>query len=329
MLRLPRLNVERPASVDAAIERLHALGPSARVVAGGTDLLVNLKHRVIDAGTLVSLDAISGLRGIERTPEGGLRIGAMTPLEQVASSPEVQQCAPALASAAGQISSPQLRRMGTLGGNVLLDTRCRYINQTHFWRQSLGFCLKKDGSLCHVVQGGKRCVAAASNDTAPALLTLDASLELQGPDGPRTLPLTALYRADGAAHLALGPAELLVAVTIPPQPTGHRGAYLKLRSRGAIDFPLLGVAASLSLEGGTIRTARIAAVALQARPLLLEGAAELLVGHALDAGRLETVAALAKKRFKPLPNVPGDAEWRQEVVPVFVKRALRAAVGVS
>lgn len=327
MLRLPRLSVERPGSVDAAIERLHVLGPSARVVAGGTDLLVNLKHRVVDAGTLVSLDAISTLRGIERTAEGGLRIGAMTPLAQVAASPEVALCAPALAQAAAQVSSPQLRRMGTLGGNVLLDTRCRYINQTHFWRQSLGFCLKKDGSLCHVVQGGKRCVAAASNDTAPALLTLDASLELQGPAGARTLPLQALYRADGAAHLALAPAELLVAVTIPPQPHGHRGAYVKLRSRGAIDFPLLGIAASLSITDGTIRTARIAAVALQARPLLLEGAAELLVGRAPDAAALEAVAALALRRFKPLPNVPGDAAWRQELVPVFVRRALRAALG--
>ncbi len=331
MLRLPRLTVERPATVDEALVRLQALGPRGRVLAGGTDLLVNLKHRVVEAETLLSLDAIGALRGLERTPDGGLRIGAMTPLADVATSPDVQERAPALASAAGQISSPQLRRMGTLGGNVLLDTRCRWINQTHFWRQALGFCLKKDGTVCHVVEGGKRCVAAASNDTAPALLTLDATLELRGPDGARALPLRDLYRADGAAHLALRPAELLLAILVPPQPPGHRGAYVKLRSRGAIDFPLLGVAATVVLDGETIRAASVAAVALQARPLQLEGVSERLAG--LRRGTPELTAALealggaAQKKLRPLANVPGDAAWRQQLVAVFVKRALRAALG--
>ncbi len=324
------MGVERPATVEAAVERLVRLGGRGRVLAGGTDLLPNLKHRLVDAGALVSLDAIAALRGIRAADGGGLAIGAMTSLHEVATSAAVREAAPVLAAAAGQVSSPQLRRMGTLGGNVLLDTRCRWYNQSLFWRRSLGFCLKKDGTVCHVVEGGKRCVAAASNDTAPALLALEASLELVGPDGRRTLPVAALYRADGAAHLALRPHELLVAIRLPPPPPGLRGAYEKLRSREAIDFPLLGVAASIARDGERVTHAAAAAVALQARPLALPGVGEALVGLGRGtpeaAAAIDALAAEAGRKLRPLANVPGDAAWRQELVPVIVRRALAAAL---
>jgi len=328
VLRLPRLRVERPTTVEGAIERLVQLGGRGRVLAGGTDLLPNRKHRLVEAEALVSLDAIPSLRGLRVEADGGLTLGAACSLHEVSSSAEVRAKAPVLAAAAVQVSSPQLRRMGTLGGNVLLDTRCRWYNQSLFWRRSLGFCLKKDGTVCHVVQGGKRCVAAASADTAPALLTLDARLQLVGPDGARTLPLSELYWADGAAHLSLRPHELLVSVRLPPPPPGLRGAYEKLRSREAIDFPLLGVAVSLARDGAKVTHAAAAAVALQARPLALPGVARLVGlerGTPATHEALEAVLAEAGRRLQPLPNVPGDAAWRRELVPVIVRRALTAA----
>ncbi len=330
MLRLPKLQVVSPATLDEAVAVLTAHGDKASVIAGGTDLLPNLKHRIVQKELLVSLDRLHELRGVTVEADGALVIGAMTTLDAVSCDEAVRARAPALAIAAGLVSGPQLRRMGTLGGNVLLDTRCRYINQTHFWRKSLGFCLKKDGSVCHVVSGGSRCVAAASNDTAPALITLGATIELQGPRGRRTVPIDELFHADGTANTRLQEGEVLVSVRVPAQREGHRGAYVKLRSREAIDFPQLGVAARVDLTGGLVDDADVAVVALQARPVRLKGIAELVKGkregsEALAAA-IEEVAQRAAKQCRPMPNVPGDHEYRRLMVPVFVRRALVAAL---
>ncbi len=334
MLRLPPFELLRPESLEEARDLLAT--HSARPLAGGTDLLVNLKLGSVAAQTLVSLAAVPELRGI-REEAGELVIGAMTPLAEVARNELVRRQAPALAQAAGVVASPQLRTMGTLGGNLLLDTRCQWINQSHFWRAALGFCLKKDGTKCHVVEKGKRCVAAASNDTAPALLTRGASLSLLGA-ATRTLPLEELWRVDGADHLALEEGELLVEVRLPlateDGQLSHRGAYGKLRRRGSIDFPLLGLAVGLELDTeGVIRSASVAAVALQARPLLLPSVAEKLSGVAAAgpelASAIEAAGELAHKRLKPLDNIPGDAWWRREMVPVLLGRTVRAALDGS
>lgn len=326
MLRLPRFELHRPSTISEALDFLE--NPEAQPIAGGTDLLPNMKHRVATPGALVALAGIAELRGVRVDPDGALVIGAMTPLEEVAASELVRAHAPALSIAAGLVSGPQLRRTGTLGGNVLLDTRCRFINQSHFWRESLGFCLKKDGTKCHVVESGRRCVAAQDADTVPPLCTLGAEMMLARRGSSRTVPVDAFFKPDGISNRTLEPGELLTALRIPKQAPGHRGAYEKLRARGSIDFPLLGVAARVDFDGERIADADVVVGALQARPVRVKGVAEALrdrAAHAVEDA-LERVAAQAHKQCRPVANIPGDPEYRHEMVPVFVKRALRAAM---
>ncbi|MFN0006319.1 MAG: FAD binding domain-containing protein [Planctomycetota bacterium] len=329
MLRLPKFELAQPKTVGEAVTLLAQAGPSAMVVAGGTDLLPNMKHELFTPDLLVSLGAIAELRGV-REVNGWLHVGAMTTIAEVAEHALLRKRAPALAQAASVVSGPQLRSMGTLGGNVMLDTRCQWYNQTYFWRQALGFCLKKDGELCHVVAGGKKCVAAASNDTAPALMTLSAVLAIEGPGGRRTIPVDEFWVSDGIWNKKLEPGEILVEVRIPPTVAGHRGAYGKLRDRNSIDFPLLGVAARIDLdEQGAVADSDLVMTALAARPLRIQKAKARLAGArpgttSFDEA-VESAASAAYAQCHPMPNIPGDAEYRREMVPVFVRRTLRAA----
>ncbi len=331
MLRLPKFQVAQPRNVDDAVAILAEHGDRARIVAGGTDLVPNMKHELFTPDVVVSLARINDLSGVCEADGGALLIGAMTTIDAVAKHELVAERAPALAQAASLIAGPQLRRMGTLGGNVMLDTRCQWYNQTYFWRQALGFCLKKDGTECHVVAGGKKCVAAASNDTAPALMSLGASLVFAGPDGRREITVDDLWHNDGIWNKKVGADELLTEVRIPRQAPGHRGAYGKLRDRGSIDFPLLGLAVRLDLDdAGAVADADLVAVALQARPARVRGIAELLQGTrpgepAFDEA-VELTAAAAYKQCRPLDNVPGDSDYRREMVPVYARQTLRAAV---
>ena len=330
MLRLPEFSLERPKALKEAIALLTEHGDKAMPIAGGTDLLPNMKHGLFEPKVLVSLAAIDELRGLSETADGDLRIGAMTSIADIAKQ-ELTQRYPTLAQAAGLIAGPQLREVGTLGGNILLDTRCQWYNQTYFWRKALGYCLKKDGTECHVVKGGKKCVAAASNDTAPALMSLDAVLEFEGPEGSRELPINELYIADGIVNRDARPGELLVAVRIPAPAPGHHGAYGKLRTRGSIDFPLLGVAARIDLDAsGVICAADLVVTALQARPVRVRKASDLLVGATPESedfsSTIQAVADAAYKQCHPLTNIPGDAEYRREMVPVYVSRTLKAAL---
>jgi 4-hydroxybenzoyl-CoA reductase subunit beta len=330
MLRLPKFEIATPASINEAVALLAEAGPSAMILAGGTDLLPNMKHELFTPDLVVSLARIESLREIQRIDGGWLAIGAMTSLADVARSELVRAQAPALAQAAGLVAGPQLRTMGTLGGNVMLDTRCQWYNQTYFWRRALGYCLKKDGAVCHVVAGGSKCVAAASNDTAPALMSLSATLEIEGPDGRRTVPIDDFYVADGIHNKKLESGEILVEIRVAPTPAGHRGAYGKLRDRGSIDFPLLGVAVRIDLDSnGAVGDADLVLTALQARPLRIKRAREILRGSQPGSASFETAAAelaeQAHKQCHPLPNIPGDAEYRREMVPVYVRRTLMAA----
>ncbi len=329
MLRLPAFELAEPATIAEALALLAEHGEGAQLVAGGTDLVPNMKHELFTPKLVISLGRLAELRGLRVDPDGTLVIGALTTLDKLAHDARVARRAPALAQAAGLVAGPQLRRMGTLGGNVMLDTRCQWYNQTYFWRAALGFCLKKDGSLCHVVAGGANCVAAASNDSAPALMSLDAVLVFHGPRGRRSLPIEELYTSDGIHNKTVS-GEILVEVRVPPIASGHRGAYGKLRERGSIDFPLLGVAARLELdEDGVVRKAALCAVALQARPLRLTRATQPLLGTqpGSDGFRAALLAAgaLAEKQCRPLANVPGDPEYRRAMVPVYVRRTLQAA----
>ncbi|MBL8860335.1 MAG: FAD binding domain-containing protein [Planctomycetes bacterium] len=333
MLRLPQFELATPKTVREALQLLASV-EGAMIVAGGTDLVPNMKHELFTPPLVVSLAQVDALRGIQQIEKDWISIGAMTTLADVAASELLRERAPVLAQAAGLVAGPQLRTMGTLGGNVLLDTRCQWYNQTYFWRQALGFCLKKDGGKCHVVEGGSKCVAAASNDSAPALMTLGAVLVFEGPQGKRTVPIDDFWIADGIVNKRVEPGEILVAIQVPPAAKNHRGAYGKLRERGSIDFPLLGVAVRIDCDSKDVVTdADLVITALQARPLRIKRARETLEGTKLGssafAAAVETLAELAHKQCHPMPNIPGDHDWRREMVTVYVRRTLIAAAECS
>ncbi|MFT5052413.1 MAG: 4-hydroxybenzoyl-CoA reductase subunit beta [Chlamydiales bacterium] len=336
MLRLPKFELSEPTTVAEVIAQLVAGGDRAQIIAGGTDLVPNMKHGLFEPELVVSLERVEALRGIRAgsASDEPMVIGAMTRISEVAASELVRERAPALAQAASLIAGPQLRTMGTLGGNVMLDTRCQWYNQTYFWRKSLGFCLKKDGELCHVVAGGKKCVAAASNDSAPALMTLGATLLFVGPDGEREVAISDLWKADGIVNKKTLPHEVLTEIRIPAQAPGHRGAYGKLRDRESIDFPLLGVAARIDLDAnGKVADADMVVVALAARPVRLKKVAETLAGTTPGeddfVAAARAVAEAAFKQCHPLANIPGDDDYRREMVRVYVRRTLLAAADGS
>jgi 4-hydroxybenzoyl-CoA reductase subunit beta len=291
-------------------------------MAGGTDLVPNMKHRLFEPAHVVSLTAIPELREVRVGPTE-IVLGATNTLTAIATHPEVGQHLTALAEAAGLVAGPQIRNRGTLGGNICLDTRCTYYNQTEFWRGALGYCLKKDGSVCHVTKVGKKCVAAHSADTPPILMALGAELDLTGPAGDRTLAVRDFFVADGIRNTRKEPGELVVRVRIPRPAPGTRAAYVKLRQRKSIDFPLLSMAVAAEVEGdGTVRNLRGVVTALGSRPKELSGWAELAQGERLDTDLIEALAERAHRQCHPLENIIVDPDWRRAMVPVYVRRAL-------
>ena len=323
MLRLHPYVSHRPRTLDAALELLDRHAGDVLPIAGGTDLVPNMKHKLFTPGHLVALRGLEELRGIELR-NGALRIGAAESIHSVAGHAEIRAHLPALAAACAEISSPQLRRMGTIGGNICLDTRCTYYNQTLFWRKALGYCLKKDGEICHVVPGGTRCVAAHSADTPPVLMTLDASVEIVGPDGVRSLPVSRLFTSNGIWNRRMEPNELLVAVHVPLPEAGVRMSFQKLRPRAAIDFPLLNLAAVARMDaGGVVRGLRMAISALGSYPRRVGKVEEAAVGNRLTPSVIDAVAEQAFRQCHPLENISVDAEWRRAMVPVLVRRALK------
>jgi 4-hydroxybenzoyl-CoA reductase subunit beta len=342
MLRLPLVDVEVPASLEEALEALDH--PNARPVAGGTDLLPNLKHRLEGAlhrtkgeggaqgpARLVSLHGLAELRRAERDEEAGvLRLGAGLTMSALASHPEVRALWPSLAEAASCVAGPQIRNQATLGGNLNLDTRCRYVNQTQFWRSAIGGCLKSDGDVCHVVPGGVKCVAALSSDCAPVLISLDAEVVLRRRGAERAMALSEYYRADGIHHTRLTPGELLTEVRVPLPRGPRRTAYVKWRVRGSIDFPLVSVALRFDLvaDGASeIAAARVVAGVLGARPRVVRGL-EALRGRALDDPEVaDEVAAAVHAQCRPLENVPYEADYRRHLYRVLTRRAVRALSG--
>jgi 4-hydroxybenzoyl-CoA reductase subunit beta len=291
-------------------------------VAGGTDLLPNLKHRIVRPGTVISLAEIPG--GVQENA-GVITIAAGTRLEDVARDPVIRSAVAPLAQAAALVASPQIRAMGTIGGNVLLDTRCLYYNQTEFWRKSLGYCLKAEGTWCHVVGGPKTCVASQSSDTVPVLLALDATLHLLGPSGPRTLPIRSLYKFNGMDHLEITKGELLTAIEVPRPAAGFRGSYQKLRTRDSIDFPQLGVAIVGAFDGAAPRALEIVVGAANPQPKPIRGL-DAFLGQPLDAGRIAAIADLVHKQTRPQGSVHGSTAWRRQMAAVFTRRGLEALV---
>jgi 4-hydroxybenzoyl-CoA reductase subunit beta len=298
VLRLHELEYHRPASLREALEFLARHPGKATAIGGGTDLVPNMKHGLFTPPHLVALKQLPELHGIEER-NGELVIGAAETLAAVSEHRLVRQHFPALAKAAGLAAGPQLRNTGTIGGNLCLDTRCTYYNQTYFWRSALGFCLKKDGDVCHVTKVGTKCVAAHSADTPPALITLDAQLDLASVRGERSLRVADFFVADGIDNTVRGWDELVVRVRVPI--AGLRNSYEKLRQRQSIDFPLLTVAAAGALdEANVVRTLRVVVSALGAKPRLITGLEKVAFGRPLDDATIDAVAERAFQQCHPL-----------------------------
>ncbi len=327
MMRLPPFQYFAPRSAEEAVRLLAEHGPDAMVVAGGTDLYPNMKRRQFEPKVLVGLRKIRELTGISGDARHGITIGAGTTLTAVSNHPEVFAHYPALARAAGLVSTPQLRNMGTIGGNVCLDTRCNYYNQSYHWRKSIGFCLKKDGDICLVAPGSPKCWAISSSDTAPVLWSLGAHVRLVGPKGEREIPIETLFQDDGIQYLTKAPDEVLTHIRLPAV-DGWRSTYWKLRRRGSFDFPILGVAVALRLEKDVVRDARIVFGAVACQPRESQEAARLLRGQRLTPDLIAEVAQVAGKPAKPLDNADLTLSYRKRMSRVFVSRALRELAGL-
>jgi 4-hydroxybenzoyl-CoA reductase subunit beta len=316
MLRLPWFEHRAPRSVAEAAKILAGEGPRAMLIAGGTDLLPNMKRRHQAPQVLISVRKIDNLKAVSNGT-----FGAAVTLNEVAQNPSTPT---ALRQAAVQVATPHLRNMGTLGGNLCLDTRCTYYNQTYEWRKAIDFCLKKDGKVCWVATASKRCVAVSSTDTAPALIALNAAATLVSTRGEKEVKVEDLYKNDGIDYLSRRPDEILTEVRVP---SGWKSTYWKLRRRGSFDFPILGVAAALKFEKDTVTEARIALGAVASRPFLVEKAGQFLKGKKLTDEVIAEAAALVANRAKPMDNTDMDLYWRKEVADDFAGYALRELRG--
>ncbi|HXJ53494.1 MAG TPA: FAD binding domain-containing protein [Burkholderiales bacterium] len=314
-MRLPWFEHRAPRSVQEAARILAGEGADAMLIAGGTDLLPNMKRRQMAPKILVSL------KNIEEIRRNGVSLGAGTTLTEIVRKPELPL---GLRQAAHQVATVHLRNMGTIGGNLCLDTRCNYYNQNYEWRKAIDFCLKKDGEICWVATASKRCVAASSTDCAPALMALGARVKLVSSSGEREVALEDLYNNDGIEYLKRRPDEILTEVSIP---SGWKSTYWKLRRRGAFDFPVLGVGAAIKMERELIEEARIALGAVASRPFLVEKAGQFLKGKKLTDEVIEEASRLVASRAKPMDNADLDLYWRKDVSAAFATYALRELRG--
>ena len=326
MMRLPRFHYLGPQALSEAAAALADLGTDAAVLAGGTDLLPNMKRRQQTPGTLVGLRGIPSLRARSGDAAAGVTLGALTRLSEIENDSAIAAAWPALTQAVSLIATPPLRNMGTIGGNLCLDTRCSYYNQGAEWREAIGYCLKKDGDVCWVAPGSPRCWAVSSSDTAPVLCAIGAEVTLTSRAGDRRIPVTDLFADDGIRHLTRRPDEILSALHLPPRKEGERSVYLKLRRRGSFDFPVLGVAARVRLTAsGVVESASLFIGGTSSRPQPAEAAAKFLTGRTLrDEETVRETARLAAQVAKPLQNTDFSLTWRKRVAAEYVSRALRA-----
>jgi 4-hydroxybenzoyl-CoA reductase subunit beta len=312
---MPDFRVVHPRSVGEAIAaRRHE--PESRFIAGGTDLLVNVRHGISRPPVLIDIAGIAELGEIQATQDG-VRIGAGVTIAALARHAGITSDYRAAAQAAAAIAGPGHRVMGTVGGNLCLDTRCIFYNQSEWWRQANGYCLKHRGEICHVAPQGQRCHAAFTGDLAPALVALGAEVEIAGPQGARRIALEKLYIEDGRAHLALAPDELVVAVHLPPGPPPS--AYAKVRVRGAIDYPLAGVAVALAARDRAVTSLRIALTGTNSRPFLLAGT-EALAGKPLDEGGLREIDRLVQKQVQPMRTTVASGQYRRLAAAALARR---------
>jgi 4-hydroxybenzoyl-CoA reductase subunit beta len=326
MMRLPLFEFRAPKTLTEATRILDGQGPSAMPLAGGTDLLPNMKRRQQVPRTLMSLRSIETLRQIQFS-DSGCRLGACLTLSDIASDSGFRNGATALAQAAFMVATPQIRNMATLGGNLCLDTRCNYYDQTYEWRKSIDFCMKKDGVTCWVAPSSSKCMAVSSTDTAPALIALGARIHLASHSGEREILLADLYNNDGMNYLRRQPGEILSEILLDSL-HDWRSTYWKLRRRGSFDFPVLSVAAAAKFAShNVIENARIVIGSAASLPLLATEASKFLTGRTLTDETIAEAAALAARIAKPLDNTDFDMSWRKKVAAEFVICALRELRG--
>ena len=324
MLRLPAFSYHRPTTAADAVRIAEQHGNAAMFVAGGTDLYPNMKRRHQTPTQVISLQDVSELHLLEVQSDGRLAVGAMVTLSTLERYPHLKLHYPALQHAVREISTPLLRNMGTIGGNLLLDTRCTYYDQTHEWRESIDFCLKKDGAICWVAPGSPRCWAVQSSDSVPVVCAMEAEVELVGRDGRRTLAADDLYQDDGIQYVTKRPDELLTKITLPA-PGPWRASYLKLRRRDTYDFPVLGVGACLWFDdSGVVTKANVRLGGAGSYAIPATATEELLVGEQLTDELIAEAGKAAMKPARTMDNTDLDVYWRRKVAPVYVARALQA-----
>lgn len=328
MLRLPPFTYVPATSVKEAVRTLAEHGEDAMVVAGGTDLFPNMKRRQMEPGVVVGLRGITDLRRLRDEGGEGVTLGPLLTLAEVSDHPAVRKGYPAVAKAAGLVSTPPLRNMGTVGGNLCVDPRCNYYNMPHPWRKAVGFCMKKDGEICLVAPGSRRCWALNSSDLSPVSLAVEAELTLAGPAGERVVAAEDFYRDDGIDYLNKASDEILTSIRLPPA-DGLRSTYWKLRRRGSFDFPILGVAAAVRMENGRVESARLALGAVASRPLLVERASQILEGGRPTEEDVKAAAEEAFQLAQPMDNADGHFYWRKRMVRPYVTGALAEVLGLE
>jgi len=323
LLRLPRFKYLRPKTAREAAQMSADLGPRAMFVAGGTDLFPKLKRRQFEVETLIGLDFLP--RQVRNGSVGSISVDAGVTLAAAARDEHLKENFAGYADAAGLVSSPPLRNAGTIGGNLCVDTRCNYYDMTYEWRKAAGFCMKKDGDICLVAPSSPRCWAVSSSDTAPMAIALDGVVMLTGPDGERELPVSALYRDDGIDYMAKQPSEVVTSLRLIAD-ENTSSAYVKLRRRGSIDFPIAGAAVALRFDGDTVVHCRIVLSAVASYPLEVRAAEDFLKGRNVDADTIREAAEIAAKPAKPLDNADLSHFWRKRMVRVVVEQAIRRAI---
>ena len=320
MMRMPAFTVRRPTSVAEAAALL-AFEPGARLLAGGTGLLPNMRRGIERPGVLVDLGAVHDFASIAFTDEG-LSLGAGVTLSRLAADARIVQSYRAVAESARTVAGPGHRSVATVGGNLCLDTRCVFYNQSEWWRAANRYCLKRGGDVCHVAPQGRHCHAAFSGDVAPALLALGAEVELVASRATRRIELSALYRDDGAAHLTIAGDEVLARVHVPAPPAGLVSGYRKASVRGAIDFPLAGVACALSVRNGELASLCVALTGTNSQPFILAGT-DALLGRPVDADTLSSLAKLVQKQVSPMRTTATASNYRRQVASVLARRLVR------
>ncbi len=325
MLRLPSFTYLQPRTLSEALTMKAEAGPDGVYVAGGTDLYPNMKRRQQEPRTVISLMGIPELKKTERGNEGRMEgrtvVGACITLSELSIVPSFRRNYPAVAHAAELVSTPLLRNMGTLGGNLCLDTRCNYYDQTYEWRKAIDFCMKKDGHICWVAPSSPRCWAVSSSDVAPVMVALGAEFRLVGPKGERVVPAARLYANDGIDYLTKQPDEILAEVRLPAA-DGWDAVYHKLRRRGSFDFPVLGVAVWLKWDGRRVADARVVLGGVASLPQEVAQAGAALTGTDLSDEAISAATEAAYRPAKPLDNTDFDLSWRKQMTRVYVKAAL-------